>query len=80
VKQRLLELGIRGRLLATDLRSIVSSRARSARGQTTIEWLAVMVGFFALITVLAGDKIWARAGGVVVDAVRIILPSDGDSV
>ena len=54
MRQRLLELGIRGRLLAADLASAVFARARSARGQTTVEWLAVMVGFVALVTVLAG--------------------------
>ena len=55
-------------------------RARDARGQTTVEWLAVMVGFVALVTVLAGDDIWARAGQTVVDATKVILGSGDDSV
>ena len=80
MRQRLLELGIRGRLLAADLVSTVFSRARSARGQTTVEWLVVMVGFAALVTVLAGDDIWARAGQTVVDATKVILGSGDDSV
>ena len=57
----------------------VFARARSARGQTTVEWLAVMVGFVALVTLLAGDDIWARAGQVVVDAADDISVGD-DSV
>ena len=80
MRQRLLELGIRGRLLAADLVPAIVARARSARGQTTVEWLAVMVGFVALVTVLAGDDIWARAGDVVVDAVNVIFGSDNDKV
>ena len=47
-----------------------------ARGQTTVEWLAVMVGFAALVTVLAGDDIWSQAGQAVVDAVNAIFGSD----
>lgn len=78
--QRLLELGIRSRLLAADLGSAAFSRARDARGQTTVEWLVVMVGFAALVTVLAGDDIWARAGQTVVDATKVILGSGDDSV
>ena len=60
MRQRLLELEIRGRLLAADLASALRTRARSARGQTTVEWLAVMVGFVALVTVLAGSDSGAR--------------------
>lgn len=80
MRQHLLELGIRSRLLAADLVSTVFARARSARGQTTVEWLAVMVGFVALVTLLAGDDIWARAGQTVVDATKVILGSGDDSV
>jgi hypothetical protein len=80
VRRRSLELGIRGRLLAADLASALLTRARSARGQTTVEWLAVMVGFVALVTVLAGSDVWSQAGDVVVQAVEHIFDSDHDSV
>jgi hypothetical protein len=80
VRQRLLELEIRGRLMAADLASGLHTRARDARGQTTIEWLAVMVGLAALITVLAGRNIWSQAGQVVVDAVDRIFGSGSDKV
>jgi len=80
VTQRLLELGIRGRLTAADLASGLLSRARDARGQTTIEWLAIMVCLAALITVLAGSDIWSQAGQVVVDAVDRIFGSGSDKV
>lgn len=80
MRQGLLELGIRGRLLAADLGSTLVARARSARGQTTVEWLAVMVGFVALVTLLAGNDVWSRAGQVVVDAVDHIFNGDNDKV
>jgi hypothetical protein len=80
VRRRPLELEIRGRLLAADLASALLTRARSARGQTTVEWLAVMVGFVALVTVLAGSDVWGQAGEVVVHAVQHIFDSDHDKV
>lgn len=80
MRQRLLELEIRGRLLAADLASVLLSRVRGARGQTTVEWIAVMVGLATLITVLAGDDVWRRAGEVIVDAVGAIFRTDHDKV
>lgn len=80
MRQGLLELEIRGRLMAADLASALHTRARDERGQTTVEWLALMVGFVALITVLAGSDIWSQAGQVVVDAVDRIFGSGSDKV
>jgi hypothetical protein len=56
------------------------ARARDARGQTTIEWLALMVGFTALVVILAGDDVWSKAGKAIVDAVNGIFSSDHDRV
>jgi hypothetical protein len=80
VSERLVQLGIRGRLLAADLVSGLLARARCARGQTTVEWLAIMVGFTALVTVLAGDDVWKQAGKAVADAAEFILSGAGDKV
>ncbi len=80
MSERLVEFGIRGRRLAADLASGLLARARDARGQTTIEWLAVMVGFTALVTILAGDDIWKQAGHAIVDAVNAILGQTDDKV
>jgi hypothetical protein len=80
VSERLVEFGIRGQQLAADLASGLLARARDARGQTTIEWLAVMVGFTALVTILAGDDIWKQAGKAIVDAVNAILGETDDKV
>ncbi len=76
MSRRLLALGIRARPLAADLGSALAARARCARGQATVEWLVLMVGFAALLTVLAGDDVWHKAGQAVVDAVHEIF--DGD--
>jgi hypothetical protein len=80
VSERLVEFGIRGRQVAADLASGLLARTREARGQTTIEWLAVMVGFTALVTILAGDDIWKQAGQAIVDAVNAILGQTDDKV
>jgi hypothetical protein len=80
VSERLVEFGVRGQQLAADLASGLLARARDARGQTTIEWLAVMVGFTALVTILAGDDIWKQAGKAIVDAVNAILGQTDDKV
>ena len=76
----LAELGIRSRLKAADLTSRLLARARCARGQTTVEWLAIMVGFTALVTVLAGDDVWKQAGKAVAEAAEFILSGAGDKV
>ena len=39
-----------------------------------------MVGFVALVTVLAGGDVWSQAGQVVVDAVDRIFGSGSDKV
>jgi Flp pilus assembly pilin Flp len=80
VSERLLELGIRGQLMAADLVSAAVSRARGERGQTTVEWIALMVGLAALVTVLAGRNIWHQAGQAIVDAVNGIFGSSNDKV
>lgn len=80
MRRRLQELGIRGRLLAADLAPRLAARVRSARGQTTVEWLALMVGLAALVTVLAGDDVWREAGRAIVQAVRDIVGDSQDKV
>jgi hypothetical protein len=39
-----------------------------------------MVGFTALVTILAGDDIWKQAGQAIVDAVNAILGQTDDKV
>ena len=80
MRTRLLALGIRGQLLAADLACGLKARARETRGQTTIEWLALMVGFTALVTILAGDDVWQKAGKAIVEAVDGICSKDHDRV
>jgi hypothetical protein len=80
VNERLLELGIRGQLMAADLASGLVARARSERGQAVVEWIALMVGLAVLVTILAGKDVWRQAGQTVVDAVNGIFDSSNDKV
>jgi hypothetical protein len=80
VRTRLLALEIRGQLLAADLARSLKACVRDTRGQTTIEWLALMVGFTALVTILAGDDVWQKAGKAIVEAVNGIFSKDHDRV
>lgn len=80
MSDRLLELEVRGQLLAADLGSRAVARLRQERGQTTIEWLALMAGVAALVTILAGSDVWSKVGKAVVDAVDAIFSSDHDRV
>ena len=66
--------------MAADLASGLVSRLREQRGQTTVEWIALMVGLAALATVLAGRNIWHQAGDAIVDAVNGIFGSSNDKV
>jgi hypothetical protein len=80
VRTRLLALGVRGQLVAAGVARSLLARARDARGQTTIEWIALMVGFTALVTILAGDDVWQKAGKAIVEAVNAIFSKDHDRV
>jgi hypothetical protein len=80
VRTRLLALGVRGQLLAADLARSLKARVHDTRGQTTIEWLALMVGFAALVTILAGEDVWQKAGTAIDEAVDGIFSKDHDRV
>jgi len=69
VSDRLLELEVR----ILNLASRLAARARSEHGQATVEWIALMVGFAALVTLLAGKDVWQRAAEEIVDTVDAIL-------
>ena len=80
MNERLLEIEIRGRIAAADLADDVRARLGDQRGQTTVEWLALMVGVTALVTILAGDDVWGKAAKAVVQAVDSIFSTDNDRV
>ena len=40
----------------------------------------IVVGFTALVTILAGDDVWKQAGKAIVDAVNAILGEADDKV
>ena len=73
MSDRLLELAVGGLIRAAGCARALSERAREERGQGTVEWIALMVFFVALITLVAGSDVWRQAGQAVVDAADQIL-------
>ena len=45
----------------------------SERGQTTVEWLVIMVGLVALAGVLAGSGIWTDVANALGDAFTTLI-------
>jgi len=54
---------------ASDLRERVSEEA----GQTTVEWLVIMVGLTALATALVGAGIWTTVAQGIASAVGSLI-------
>jgi len=54
---------------ASDLRERVSEEA----GQTTVEWLVIMVGLTALATALVGAGIWGTVAQGIANAVGSLI-------
>ena len=54
---------------ASDLRRRVSEEA----GQTTVEWLVIMVGLVALAGVLAASNIWTTVANALGDAFKSLI-------
>lgn len=77
---RLNEMQVRGQTMAADRLARLLARVRSERGQTTVEWIALMVGFTALVTILAGADVWQKFGHEIVNTVNLIFGSGDDRV
>ena len=56
----LLEQYVRTQNAVIQFAQDVRERMREERGQTTVEWLVIMVGLVALAGVLAGPGMWTR--------------------
>jgi Flp pilus assembly pilin Flp len=58
MSDKLLEQYIRTQTAARHLATTVREHVREQSGQTTVEWLVIMVGLIALAGVLAGASVW----------------------
>lgn len=58
MSDKLLEQYVRSQNAVHFFPQDVRERMREERGQTTVEWLVIMVGLIALAGVLAGQGMW----------------------
>jgi Flp pilus assembly pilin Flp len=57
----------------------VRESMREERGQTTVEWLVIMVGLVALAGVLAGSGIWNDVATALGDAFTTLIGNVKDA-
>jgi Flp pilus assembly pilin Flp len=62
MSDKLLEQYIRTQTAIRHFADDMRERVREQSGQTTVEWLVIMVGLIALAGVLAGADLWNGVG------------------
>ena len=71
MSNQLLEQYIRMQTAVAELRD----RIRDEAGQTTVEWLVIMVGLTALAAALVGSGVWTSVATGIADAVSSLIKS-----
>ena len=71
MSNQLLEQYIRMQTAVAELRD----RIRDEAGQTTVEWLVIMVGLTALAAALVGSGVWTSVASGIADAVSSLIKS-----
>lgn len=69
----LLEQYIRLQSAVAQYASDLRERVREEAGQTTVEWLVIMVGLTALATALVGAGIWTQVAQGIAQAVGTLI-------
>jgi hypothetical protein len=69
----LLEQYIRLQTAVSQYASDLRERMREEAGQTTVEWLVIMVGLTALATALVGAGIWTSVAQGIASAVSSLI-------
>jgi uncharacterized membrane protein (DUF485 family) len=69
----LLEQYLRIQIAVTAYASDLRERMREQSGQTTVEWLVIMVGLTALATALVGTGVWGTVASGIADAVGSLI-------
>jgi hypothetical protein len=69
----LLEQYLRVQIAVTEYVSDLHQRIREERGQTTVEWLVIMVGLTALAAALVGSGVWASVATGIGNAINSVV-------
>jgi len=69
----LLEQYLRIQIAVTAYASDLRERMREQAGQTTVEWLVIMVGLTALAAALVGTGVWGSVASGIASAVGTLI-------
>ena len=69
----LLEQYLRLQIAVTEYVSDLHQRIREERGQTTVEWLVIMVGLTALAAALVAGGVWDSVAKGIASAIGSVI-------
>ena len=73
MSHQLLEQYVRLQVAVTTFVMDARERMREEAGQTTVEWLVIMVALIALLGALTAGKVWDNAAKAIAGAVQHIV-------